>query len=386
MCIARPPGFNLTTNPGSSMKLPKLDDFYPEQWAVYNQIADTSQLIAGPPGSGKTSLAVHCATQLAELGRQVAVVTRNRMLAASAMRSGGRRFDATTMHKLVPKDYTRRCHKWLTTFDWPWDEIEAGCASGASKPPPFDHLIIDEGQDLPPPFFRWAKNYGARNLTIFADEDQSIGSPTDNSRSTLRDIAAATGLVNMHVLTHNFRNTPEIAAVAEHFHDGTLEPAVVVRRRSGDVPRIVRATTDQVAEMAVTRLANRAEPIGVVVPTIRDAKSVHTSIRARAPTAAQVMLYTSESEAGDEDAIDLTAAGITVLTGESVKGLEFACVYLLDLRRSLPCGSGDVGTANRRRLYMLCSRAQDTLVLVEHPTPLSAAQRADLPAAPTLQP
>lgn len=367
------------------MKLPRLDDLFPEQWAVYDQIVDTSQLIAGPPGSGKTSLAVHCAKHLFDVGKTVAVVTRNRMLAASAMRIGGRLFNATTMHKLVPKDYTRRCDKRLSTYEWDWDEIDVGCAIGADKAAPFDHLIIDEGQDLPPPFFRWAKKYGAKNLTIFADEDQSIGSPNDNSRSTLRDIAAATGLVNMHVLTHNHRNTPEIAAVAEHFHDGTLAPALVVRKRSGDVPRLVCATTDQVAEMAVTRLANRAEPIGVVVPTKRDATALYASIRARAPAAAQIMLYTSETRAGEEETIDLTAAGITVLTGESVKGLEFACVYLLDLGRSLPCGTGDSGTTRRRRLYMLCSRAQDTLVLVAHPAPLSVAQRADLPAAPTLQ-
>jgi superfamily I DNA/RNA helicase len=58
------------------MNLPSLDDLTPEQWSVYDQPPDASLIVVGPPGSGKTSLAVHRARFLVspELRRNVVTV------------------------------------------------------------------------------------------------------------------------------------------------------------------------------------------------------------------------------------------------------------------------------------------------------------------------
>lgn len=82
---------------------------------------------------------------------------------------------------------------------------------------------------------------------------------------------------------------------------------------------------------------------------------------------------------GAEINIHVLDPGITVLTSESVIGLEFESVFLQDLNRSLPC----ISEEQYRRMYMLCARARDSLMLIDGPGRLTAKQVADLPG-PTI--
>ena len=91
--------------------------------------------------------------------------------------------------------------------------------------------------------------------------------------------------------------------------------------------------------------------------------------------------YTSDARPGAEDAIRMREPGVTVISGESAIGLEFETVFLQDLRRSLE----NMNALAYRRLYMLCARARDTLVLVNGPVALDGAQLAALPLPPTLE-
>jgi superfamily I DNA/RNA helicase len=63
-----------------------------------------------------------------------------------------------------------------------------------------------------------------------------------------------------------------------------------------------------------------------------------------------------------------------------VIGLEFDTVFLLDLHRSLPCARAD----DHRRMYMLCARARDALLLIDWSPYLTGRQLAALPAPPVL--
>lgn len=356
-------------------KLPSLDDLI-DHFDIYAHPADESLFVAGPPGSGKTSLAVHRAMFLARQGKRVVVVTRNRMLAAMARALGDDALTATTMHSHVTADFGRIPQRIAPyVYDWGW--LEAAYATRGIRPT-LDHLIIDEGQNLPPGFFGWARRYGARTLTVFADEDQAI----DEQRSSLLDIMRAAGLGEPERLTENHRNTPEIAAVAEHFHDSRiLPPALVQKGPGGETPRLLRlAATTELVQRVVTRYLNRRESIGVVVWSKADARAFYAALRGALPPEERVDVYTSDAEKGSEVGIRLLDSGITVLTGESVIGLEFDVVFLLDLRRSLPCRT----LADSRRMYMLCARARDALLLVDLPPYLDSDQVAALPGPPIL--
>ncbi len=111
-----------------------------------------------------------------------------------------------------------------------------------------------------------------------------------------------------------------------------------------------------------------------------DAINIHTALRDALPPPSRVDVYTSDSPAGAELDIRLFDPGVTVLTSESVIGLEFDAVYLLDLARSLPCET----PVDWRRMYMLCARAKDALVLIDEPDHLTATQLAALPNPPIL--
>ncbi len=356
------------------MKLPKLDDLLPEQSKVYDHPDDKHLFVAGPPGSGKTTLAVLRAIFLTDLGQNVLLITKNRMLAALGKELGANTFKTSTMHSYVWKHYRAIFGADIPSsapyrYDW-MQALDHYTAKGTV--PSLDHIVIDEGQNLPPGLFLWALQVGAKTLTVFADEDQT----TNTDRSSLQNICDV-GLPAPVSLTRNHRNTPEIAHVAEHFHKSNkLPPGIIERPPTGDIPELlsIKDWADLVDRVA-TRFANRNESIGVIVQSAYDAKKVHELLRTEIPANARVNVYTKDTSKGAEFGIRLLDPGVTVLTGESVIGLEFECVYLQDLRRSLPC----VSQEDYRRMYMLCARPRNALFLVNGPESLSAGQIAELP-------
>lgn len=355
------------------MKLPKLDDLADEQMIVYEHDPENNLFVVGPPGSGKTSLAVLRAKFLRELDKRLVLVTRNKMLAALAGQLDGEALVAKTMSAFIAKTYYDRFARnvpELSPYVYDWDTIIRDFAT-AEVEPTLEHLVIDEGQNLPAGFFRWAVRFGARTLTIFADEDQT----TDSLRASLQDIFDA-GMPEPIRLQANHRNTAEIAAVAEHFHRSqVLPPGIVQRRRGGEIPRLAQPRSwDELVALVATRFQNRAQAIGVIVYRRDDVLQVQEKLVGALPAGTRIDAYVSGGRGAAED-IRLLDTGITVLSSESVIGLEFHAVYLQDLDRSLPCNS----TEAFRRMYMLCARARDNLTLVDGPFALNASQIADLP-------
>jgi DNA helicase IV len=361
------------------LRLPNLDDLIAEQWSVYRHPADASLFAVGPPGSGKTTLAVHRARRLAEERQTVVIVTKNRMLAALAQQLGGTKLRSRTMSTVITTDHSRRCGSHAPErrpYVYDWDAIFANYEQ-RRLPPMVDHLVVDEGQNLPVGFLRWARRFGGKFLSVFADENQTSA----NDGSSLQEIVDA-GLPNPIRLSRNHRNTPEIAAVAEHFHDSMLvPPAVVTKPPSGEAPRMIEIDDwRQLVQPVMTRALNRGGSIGVIMYRKTEASLIHRLLRAVASPTMRVDLYTSDGDSGAEN-IRLLDPGITILTGQSVIGLEFDTVYLVDMERSLPCTSD----AKRRTMYMLCARARDSLVLIDGPHRLTNCQLDALPNPPTLQ-
>ena len=368
------------------MRLPSFNDLLDEQKEVFLRTPDDSILVVGPPGSGKTSTALWKASILAKppYNRRVVLITKNRLLAALASQisqdQGGQPVESVTMATFLTRDHPRRFNGRFAPeaarYDYIWPQIMA-TYEAASVQPEIDHLLIDEGQNLPLSFFIWARRFMARAVSVFADEDQT----TDGNGCQVAQLMQA-GFTAVLPLTVNHRNTQEIATVVEHFHvNRVLPPAMVKRGRSGDVPRIVAMPDlDTFAQAVATRYRNRGGSIGVITHHKVDVDRLHGLISGML-VGVRVDHYTSDARPGAEDAIRMREPGVTVLSSESAIGLEFDTVFLQDLWRSLPMSS----MVDYRRMYMLCARARDTLVLVNGPVALNAAQLAALPPPPTLE-
>ncbi|ALK31827.1 AAA family ATPase [Burkholderia plantarii] len=367
------------------MRLPSFSALIEEQRQVFMADPDQSILVVGPPGSGKTSVALWKANILAgpDYQRRVTVVTKNRLLAALATQisqdQGNAPVTSTTMHTLVWNHYRNIFGHNIPQhlpYQFNWQQALQDYAE-ANVTPSIDHLIVDEGQNLPKEFFIWACRFGAVTVSVFADENQS----TEDGGCHVADLRDA-GFTEMHVLTVNHRNTFEIAELIECFHqDRYVPPAPAQRGRSNEPPRMITvATWEALAQQVAVRFGNRGGSIGVIVYRQEDINVLHALLRARLPDA-RVDMYTSNAEAKAEDAIRLRDAGITIISGESAIGLEFDTVYLQDLDRSLPM----ILPVHQRRLYMLCARARDALLLVNGPNLLSEAQLACLPPPPILE-
>ena len=341
-----------------------------EQLDVLEWPLDKPLFVAGPPGSGKTVLAVHRAQMIGEAEPAAVVLTYNRMLRRlMALLSAQNRKMQThtiqptgrisTMQSYVWSDYKSRAdtdppRHPHDRYAYIWDDMlnvfeQRGCG------PNVPHLVVDEGQDLAEGFFAYASRYVSRTLSVFADEDQALA----NQGTTLKQIKRAANLPNEPILlSENHRNTPEIARLAEHFHSGSLPAASVRRSRGGGVPRLLEVPSmdDAAARIAVWQ-TNQGGSTGVIVDQNRTGRTLHQLLGQKLP-GSRVDLYSNSLR--NEDQINVLEDGVTVLNKESVKGQEFDAVFILELHRFLPCGND----SQRRGMYMMCSRARDDLWLI----------------------
>ena len=212
-------------------------------------------------------------------------------------------------------------------------------------------------------------------MSVFADEDQAIA----DQCTSLADIKTASGLNDPLILTKNHRNAPEVARMAEHFHGGGLPAATVLRPTSGERPRLYRsASLESTAKLVSNWCVVRGGSVGIVVDQNGTGDALH-ALLVRKLEGKRVDIYRSDLQ--NEGRIDLLSPGVTLLNKASIKGQEFDTVFLLELDRFLPCKNA----ADLRAMYMMCTRARDSLFLVYGPDSLTQAAVDALPSPDILE-
>ena len=363
------------------MRLPTYEELarMPEQLDVLEHPLDQALFVVGPPGSGKTVLAIQRAQTVKEAMGSVPVVTYNRML-RRLLALLGKDIAASTYHSFISGDYRRRTgpkklpHEQDDSYKYLWTDM-CNALDKIGAGPNKKHLVVDEGQDLPVGFYRYVSQYVAETMTVFADEDQRLS----GERTTLKQIKTAAGLDDPIMLKKNHRNSPEVARLAEHFHGGELSAAQWVRPSTGVLPRLIQSPDMKTTAKRVYRQYKTYRgSIGIIVYKNDTGRNIFYRLRELLP-GERIDIY--ENERKNEDEINVLKDGVTVLNKESVKGQEFDAVFILELEYFIPCETD----ARYRAMYMMCARARNFLFLVYGPNGLSKEAEQSLPGPDILE-
>jgi superfamily I DNA/RNA helicase len=342
-------------------------------------------LVVGPPGSGKTVVALQRADGLKELGKTHKVLVYNHVLRKYTGTQEtfygwlnswwkictGNPFPKT---QIFVVENGKEIKRYINDFKKAREYVIANGASFTNQSH-WGHLILDEAQDFAPQAHallssvsaRYEKYCGGRasSIMILADENQRLG----KENATIENIKTAHFLrdEDVYKLTKNYRNTKEISRFASTFYVGLPSGIPTAPTRSGDKPsiRMTQGINDSVDLIERWALTHDDQEIGVLVFYKNTRKIFFNKLAHRLKDRGiNVQSYVSDSKDpnSNPDRLIFDKGGtVTVLCFASAKGLEFDTVFLPELQ-SFPVEAFNRDNV-RMNLYVMTSRARDNLFL-----------------------
>ncbi|MCK5111857.1 MAG: AAA family ATPase [Arcobacteraceae bacterium] len=226
------------------------------------------------------------------------------------------------------------------------------------------HIIIDEGQDMPPKFYESLMHCGYENFFIVADQNQQI---TDDC-SSRQELADLLGVEQKDIieLTENHRNSHPIALFAQHFFTDPSSPLPELPPKSKSLlgtPILYEYTDYNDCAKLILREADKDDRnlIGVVVANddkrnnyAKTLESIDIKLDNPKP-----IISTYSNRNNENVNIDFSNGGIVILNDKSIKGLEFDIVFIII--DGFNIYNNDIDSM-KKRFYVMSSRAIKKLV------------------------
>lgn len=260
-------------------------------------------------------------------------------------------------------------------------------------------LLIDEGQDFPPGFYKMlkmicsiARMRGVEHpprCFVLADENQQL----TEENSTLEEIAATLGIetANRYMLLDNFRNSREIAELArEFFADVGALPRLPERSSSRPVLLTTRNLAETAGLIRTWVYNNPRKETGVFVFSESSRAAVFEALESELKRAGgqkfalQTYSWNSREQHKAGDLLFDTPDVVTVLNMQSCKGLEFDAVFIVDMHEARIANGGK--DRFRMQMFVATSRAREWVSLIGTRDPdLLPELAAKLPGMPYLE-
>jgi len=350
-------------------KLPGVEELTKDQDRVLRLPEDGQYLVVGGPGTGKSVVALLRTMKYLKNNNYV-FLTYNRLLLSTSLQLVQQNLESKTLTSFIYTEYNRYFKSntpQISPYKPDYDKIIEDFKS-LNKNSISLHLIIDEGQDMPPKFYEALMYLGIENFFIVADQNQQI-TEDNSSRQELTD------LLNLEVedvieLKENFRNSLPIARFANTFFTDPSSPKPALppeSRVSLGIPILYKYEHYQKCVEVILREYDR-DPrnlIGVVVAnnnrrnTYVDAlNKMDIELDNPKPT---ISTYSARDK--QDSNIDFAYSGIVVLNDKSIKGLEFDIVFIII--DGFTIYNNDLDSM-KKRFYVMSSRAIKKLVLFQH--------------------
>lgn len=344
------------------MRLPTFEDLTKEQDLIYNLDLDGNYLVSGPPGTGKSVMALYRAQVLTFDDREPALLMYNNVL---------QQYTEQAAHILDVAGFVRTFHSWIWRF-WrehfkqqpptlegnsyahDWAEMTSQFFASPPDATTLADLLVDEGQDLPLGFFRLTRFF-TKNITVFADENQQLS----DQNTTLDEIAKAISADEQFELKQNYRNTAEIAAVAARFYSGTPSGIPELPTRHGEKPTVRRYDSDaDLADFVARYVKARSNlTIGIACENKRLQYRLLSLLEER-KLPVTVQMYASGNK--QHEMLDFDVPAVTIVNFRSLKGLEFDTLFVPELQQQ---SADPTSAATRMMFYVVMSRARNELHL-----------------------
>jgi hypothetical protein len=354
--------------------LPPVKQLTDDQVKAMSSDVNKSMIVTGPPGSGKTVVSLYRVDKLKNERRaKVDIFVYSKVL-FSYLAKSLRKLNIIKKNQKEVKTFHSWFYSWYVEtfstepppsgvpFGYDWNKVRKDFVAGNVSAFAFDQLIIDEAQDIPLQFFKFAARLSKAH-TVFADDNQALF----ESNSTVREIRKALIRYEPELirLTENHRNSLQIAELANCFAVKGIESGTAkLPERPGELPQLCEGTEKKYRKRIINYAkTHKTERIGVFLKTKKQVESWYQALKKKSNRPVQRYYYDKEKKLPPPD---FTEYGIFLVTFHSSKGLEFNAVYIPEIDN---LKNDD---ATKMNLYVALSRPRDSLSL-HHVNPLPAS-------------
>jgi len=335
--------------------------------------------LTGGPGTGKSVMCLLRARRLHDANKNYCFLVFNHLLRFASHQLFGidlkaaqwqawfyKVFEEITGRK-VPYLDAVAAEKWRPV-DWNTclDLLGEQSSDALEKRYKDQHLIIDEGQDMPPGFYQFLNAIPFENVFVAADFNQAIGQ--DNS--SFVEINDELNSDFEQELKANYRNKYGVACLARAFlveTPGTTPPEVPPRpQRPTRQPVLFTYTKDHEGRMFRRLLLyagrNPRFLIGVIAPNNKVRERYLAMLRSAENNIEDLACPISTYSTEERNQLDFSEGGFIVINAQSCKGLEFDVVFIADINE-FPCWRSIVDE-KKMLFYVMTARAMHQVFML----------------------